>query len=213
MDLAVRHPDINFIANDLHRIDAQDFDHYLRRIEVRYRPKNLTFATGMHAAEAVSKEAPNSLDHVYAHFLLKNMPRAEREELYTELQRAMRPRAQLKIVENKHYEKPRLRELAAHGFGVTSRPATTKEAMKLGTESAEAQAKQWAYIKATENKKLIMDKLFTPWWERVRKKLAENGETPETIELIHKEAEHNFLSHDPPFVVITATKARERKTQ
>lgn len=72
-ELAFRHPNVEFVANDIKPLDERAFKQHLERRGVTAKPANLTIAASIDAIELLKNEKPDGFDHIYAHFLLQHM--------------------------------------------------------------------------------------------------------------------------------------------
>ncbi|HLC93345.1 MAG TPA: class I SAM-dependent methyltransferase [archaeon] len=219
VDLALRHPDVNFFANDLRVHNKSALGEYLHGQGHFEIPPNLKIATGLEAQHILRAEKPNSFDHIYAHFLLQHVPRPQRVELYQQILRTLRPGATFKTVEEEGYGKLISIELAQHGFGVTTKAMASAEVKRLGTPQAEKNAKtldefmhrrdELKQSDGSQASESFRRELFDYLKEvKLKERAEQNLETHDGLLLLNRYEQ--FDTKNQPFVLITARKSKVR---
>jgi hypothetical protein len=235
IDLAIKHPKNRFFAVDL--MQSKEHFGYLREKQGHTRiPGNLTIRNGESAQKFLQTQAKDSLDHVYAHFLLQHVKYSERQEIFRELMRTMRPGAKFVTIEDGHYSKQLPIELRKNGFRVTQKRISAKELAKLRTDNADMNSKaklgkenllrlvgtmppeqiaQMARNPNIRSAQALKETDIKEVREIIRKKLYEKEgpnaprEAKEAMQLILHSMPEGFTQ--TPFTIITATKERVRK--
>ena len=225
IDLALKHPKTDFISVDL--LTGKEHLKYLRKKGLNAKPENLTFKRATDAATFLGSQKPNSLDHLYAHFFLDTVEYSNRQNLFSQLMRTLRPGGSFVAVEVASYQRQLPLELRSHGFRVSKRRISAEELQRLKTDFAE----QFATA-AGEGTNLINALLeLAPDKDSVLLRIEKSRhlvvqEARKHVEFLLREQEGGLLSPDAeraakviladipqlfsdrPFVVITAKKSR-----
>lgn len=146
VDLALRHPEHNFTAVDLHPVSQPfainpnkhpQFGAYLKGKGLREKPSNVTAKFGVSALDYLASQRATMIDHAYGHFLLQHLSYADRQKVYVELLRTLKPGASFAIIEDVLYSTQLPLELRNAGFRVHVRRITPDELQKINTDSAD----------------------------------------------------------------------------
>ena len=214
-ELAIRHPNVEFVANDIKPLDKRAFRQHLKRMGVTAKPANLTIAASTDAIKLLKNEKPDSFDHIYAHFLLQHMAPEQRAGLFAQVWRTLRPGAKFKTLESGHYSQLLIMELRNRGFKVTARTATLDEVKRVGTPRAiinSVGVRKTNEAMASLKAKIGESAFYELLPETSKRTIADLGdklaarESPQNRKLVERDLKKMVFS-DRPFVIITATKA------
>lgn len=110
---------------------------------------NLRVTRGKDAASFLAEQKPSSVDHLYAHFLVHDLPLAKRKILFARAMQAMRPGARFVIVEGVFWNAQLRDEILKAGFSVHSKHLSIADLRRLGTEHALNRASSYAHLLKT----------------------------------------------------------------
>jgi hypothetical protein len=238
INLALRHKNKEVVA--IERLPSHNIDPYPHLKERGHTsiPNNLMIHAGIPGEKYLTKQQPNSFDHLYAHFTTQHMRYADRMELFKQAWRTLKPGTKFVIIEAGAFEKELLIELRKSGFGVTSKQITPEELEKLGTPSSKANAKSakgsrdliklleslprqqrrellrqinQGRIKSVEELKRINTKEVREMFTELYNRYETNQNSQEARDA-HKVVMHTIksLSYETPITVLTATKPKVR---
>jgi len=160
VDLALKHPRHNFVGVDSHPLSY--YGEYLKSRGVKEKPRNLTIKRSTGAFEYLASQREASVDHAYAHFLFQHVSHAERQKIYSQLMRTMRPGTRFVTVEEANYITQVPLELRNLGFIVSVKRIGAKELFKLDTDNGERNAKHQLTVQ--ENRRALQEhfRIATP---------------------------------------------------
>ncbi|VVB75115.1 Uncharacterised protein [uncultured archaeon] len=139
VDLALKHPKHIFVGVDSHPLS--EYGRYLKSRGVKEKPRNLTIKNSTGAFEYLASQKEASVDHAYAHFLFQHVSYAERQKIYSQLMRTMRPGTRFVTIEEANYITQLPLELRNTGFIVSVKRIGAEELLKLDTDNGEMNAK------------------------------------------------------------------------
>jgi len=140
VDLSLRHARDEITGVD---IDKTEYSKYLKKKGLKEKPRNLDVRGRTDAISYLKAQRPESLDHVYAHFLLQHLSFAKRQELLQGAFNALRKGGRFLTVEEMHYSGQLQAELKSQGFEVFAKRLTPEQVFELGTDNAQMNARAY----------------------------------------------------------------------
>lgn len=138
VDLALTHPEAEVTSIDSQKKSI--YGRYLLERGERQKPAGLAVLANTDALKFLRSRKRESLDHLYAHFLLQHLSFAQRRALLSEALRVLRKGARLAVVEEMHYASQLGIEMQKAGFRVFQKRMSARELLKLGTDNADMNA-------------------------------------------------------------------------